>query len=538
MKKYALCMVLLTGLLGLTQSPPAVADDVSARLVFGSFKSVQNATNWANRLSMRLNVPVQAESFERGEGTWYRVVSEPLQPDELAALARNAAAQQLQYWRLLGSEPITTEPQGVLRVNPQSPPQNLLPSRPAETVSKAASIPVRREESDVEQILDADLTLQTQTFFESGLDGQSKYHPSASLQFDYYRSWDDGRQSFTAAPFFVYDYQDSDRTHFDLREFFWTRVGERWDLHVGFKQVFWGVTEFNHLVDIVNQTDLVDNIDQEEKLGQPMVHLSLIRNWGIIDFHLLTGFRERTFAGSSGRLRRALEVDTGSADYESGAEDRRIDGVIRWSHHLGPLEFGIYQFSGTSRDPLFNLLQKPSGEYYLKPYYPVIDQTGFDGQMILGDWAWKLEAINRSGFGDRYSAVTGGFERTLVGVLGTRTDLGLIAEYMWDERDDDALETLFEHDLALGTRWQLNDMADTQALLGLIWDTQTNEYIFSLEASRRLGDTWTLLLEGRVFGGANAPGPNEPITELLDPDNKLGPLVRDDYLQLEFTRYF
>jgi hypothetical protein len=231
-------------------------------------------------------------------------------------------------------------------------------------------------------------------------------------------------------------------------------------------------------------------------------------------------------------------VDTGSADYESGAQQNRIDGAVRWSHSFGPLEFGLYHFSGTSREPEFQLLQKSNGDYYLKPYYPVIDQTGFDGQMIFGDWAWKLEAISRSGFGDRYAAVTGGFEKTLVGVFGGRTDLGLIAEYMWDQRDDDAFTVLFEHDLALGTRWQLNDVADTQALLGVIWDVQTNETIFSIEASRRMGDAWTLLVEGRTFAGANAPGPDAPLSELLDSDNKLGPLMRDDYLQLEFTRYF
>ncbi|MDD7885073.1 hypothetical protein [Flavivirga sp. 57AJ16] len=36
------------------------------------------------------------------------------------------------------------------------------------------------------------------------------------------------------------------------------------------------MTESNHLVDIINQTDAVETFDGEEKLGQPMVQLS----WG------------------------------------------------------------------------------------------------------------------------------------------------------------------------------------------------------------------------------------------------------------------
>ena len=81
-------------------------------------------------------------------------------------------------------------------------------------------------------------------------------------------------------------------------------------------------------------------------------------------------------------------------------------------------------------------------------------------------------------------------------------------------------------------------MANTQALLGLIWDVESHEYIVKLEASRRLGDTWTLLVEGRAFGGANSPDPDDSPDDLLDPENKLGPVMRDDFLQLEITRYF
>ncbi len=388
---------------------------------------------------------------------------------------------------------------------------------------------------DVVDLLDIDIGVQSRTFFETGLDGQSRFHPSMSIQADYYRSWDDGRQSFTATPFYRYDAQDSARTNFDLRELYWTRMGDGWEAHVGVKQVFWGVTEFNHLVDIVNQTDLVDSVDQEAKLGQPMLHLSLVRDWGILDFHVLTGFRERTFAGRDGRPRRSVEVDTDGATYASGAEELRMDGVVRYSHTVGPLEYGLYHFSGTSRDPQFDLLQRDNGDFFLRPHYPVIDQTGLDVQAIIGAWAWKLEAISRSGFGNRYGAVNAGFERTLVGVLGTRTDLGLVAEYLWDERDDRAFNTVFEHDLALGTRWRLNDVGDTEALLGVIWDVETDETIVRLEASRRLGDTWTLLVEGRAFAGADEPEPGVPD---FDPDNKLGQFQRDDFLQLELTRYF
>ena len=49
-----------------------------------------------------------------------------------------------------------------------------------------------------------------------------------------------------------------------LREAHWLHDKGAWDLLIGVGKVFWGVTESRHLVDIVNQTDLVENPDQEE----------------------------------------------------------------------------------------------------------------------------------------------------------------------------------------------------------------------------------------------------------------------------------
>ena len=77
----------------------------------------------------------------------------------------------------------------------------------------------------------------------------------------------------------------------------WSYKGTEIELLVGINKVFWGVTESVHLVDIVNQTDLVEDLDQEDKLGQPMVNLALQHDWGLLNIYLLPYFRERTFPG-------------------------------------------------------------------------------------------------------------------------------------------------------------------------------------------------------------------------------------------------
>ena len=384
-----------------------------------------------------------------------------------------------------------------------------------------------------EQTLDFDVAGQARSFVREGIDGQSRFHPSLRARLEYQRSWADERNAVKLTPYYRYDAEDSARTQFDLREAFFSRVGDSFDVHVGVKQVFWGVTEFSHVVDIVNQTDLASNLDGEDKLGQPMVHLSTVRGFGVLDLYVLTGFRERTFPGVDGRPRYYIPIDPDLATFESGAGAGRIDAAVRWSQTFGPVDIGLAHFSGTSRDPLFDPVELPAGDVVLRPHYPVIEQSGIDLQASTGDWAWKLEAILRSGFGDRYYAFNAGFERTLVGVLGSRADLGIVVEYLYDDRQDEAFDNLFEHDIALGMRWQLNNIGDTQALIGFIWDHRRDESVVSIEASHRLGETWTLGLEGRAFAGARID-PGRP----FDPGNKMGSIVDDDYVQLELTKYF
>ena len=75
--------------------------------------------------------------------------------------------------------------------------------------------------------------------------------------------------------------------------------------------------ESRHRVDYINQTDGVEDVDGEDKLGQPMLNLGLQRDWGDLNFFYLPYFRERTFPGTKGRLRAPLVVDTDRARYEA-----------------------------------------------------------------------------------------------------------------------------------------------------------------------------------------------------------------------------
>jgi hypothetical protein len=120
--------------------------------------------------------------------------------------------------------------------------------------------------------------------------GQSDQSASFALQPEYYHEFE-SRSSFTFVPFLRVDSGDQERTHFDIRELTYLWLQEDYELRVGVRKGFFGTTEILHLVDIINQNDQVENIDTEDKLGQPMVNVSFFREWGTIDIFMMPFFR-------------------------------------------------------------------------------------------------------------------------------------------------------------------------------------------------------------------------------------------------------
>jgi hypothetical protein len=333
---------------------------------------------------------------------------------------------------------------------------------------------------------------------------------------------EEGRHQITLAPFLRLDAEDDERTHFDLREAYWRFVWSDWELLAGVNKVFWGVAESRHLVDVINQTDALEDIDNEDKLGQPMVQLSLQRGWGRLEGFALLGFRERTFPGPDGRLRTPRPVDTDDPVYESGAEDERIDGALRYSHYFGDWDLGIHAFHGTGREPGF--LLSADGRRWI-PFYEVIHQLGIDVQYTREAWLWKLEAIGREGQGDTFGAGVAGFEYTFYQVGDSAADVGLLVEYLVDDRDATAPPTAFDDDVFVGSRLAFNDAQDTQILAGAIVDRHDGSTAAFIEAERRLGESYKLELESRWFLD-------------VDPGDTLAPLDRDSFVTLRLSRYF
>lgn len=394
--------------------------------------------------------------------------------------------------------------------------------------------------------------------------------------------WADGRNRIEGEFLQRIDTSDDARTHGDVRSLYYQRIEENWEASIGARRVYWGVTESRQLVDILNQADFVEDLDAEQKLGQPMLTLGLSPGFGSVELFLLPYQRARTWPSVGGHPRIPFPVDAASARYEHRRGQRHLDRAARLQLRFGPLDLNFNVFDGTAREPdllpclrqgsdfegtsdgpncdiasgfrepaqplpdvLFNLLQTlgllPSDEalqqqfieaqtpavlanLVLVPEYARLRQVGIDSQFIAGSWALKLETLLREQGGERTAAAVGGFEYALPTFFNTGWDVSLLAEYLFDERRT-LINSRADNDVFLATRLGLNDIAGTQVLAGFFFDRSGKDHLVQIEASRRFGADWRASLTFRHFEQV----PGDTFTGFLDDE---------DMIRVTVERYF
>lgn len=380
--------------------------------------------------------------------------------------------------------------------------------------------------AEVEYQLDGNIELETRLFTNaSGHDGRDDPNLSGSIDPIFIMLWNRGQHTVTINPYYRWDMNDGERSHFDIRQASWIGAFGNWEFHVGFDKVFWGVTESAHLVDIINQDDGVEDVDGEDKLGQPLVSASYWSDYGTLTMFLMPYFRERTFVGSNGRPRGPLTVDTDRPIFESGNNNWHPDWAVRYQNSFGVFDVAASYFSGFNRAPDFVPDISNEGETVLRPSYGIIRQVGLEVQATVDAWLFKFEGINVNGKSkDAYQAFAAGLEYTFYQSFGTGGDIGVITEYLWDSRGSLG-PSPSESDVFVGLRWEGNDVKTTRVLSGIIFDLDTSSRVFFVEASRRIGDRWRITLDGRFFLSVPTHDP-------------LFSVRRDDFIQLRLVRFF
>ncbi len=413
---------------------------------------------------------------------------------------------------------------------------------------------------------------------EGSLDEQKDVFGSLAIRPEYYWRSENKNHKVKTKLFYRATEPNGSRTHGDVREFNYRFSRGGWYLTAGVDTVFWGVTESAHLVDIINQTDNLDSISGEEKLGQPMIAVGIEKDFGNIDAYVLPYFRTREFPSGPERYQIALgdqtpEIDSDANFYESDDEENNIDFALRWYKSFDQFDLGLSYFNGTSRDPLpviLNLLESFGQDDNGKPtlnvdsigsFYEQKQQLGLEFQYLYDDWIIKLEAAHQVMDSGDYSEAAFGFEYTFSDMSPWGQDVGILIEYLWNDReqvnllpytfeanselsDDDrqfitdiangsdespSVEGYYlspmQNDLFIGARFSLNDIAGTEFLAGVIYDLDDDTTSVSFEGSTRIGDSLRLTANVYFFN------------QVFE-DNPFKPIENDDLIELKAEYFF
>lgn len=388
-------------------------------------------------------------------------------------------------------------------------------------------------EKKVSYDFSASLSSDYRFFLKEGLyDQQKQHYVSLAFEPEFDIEWDKGNQQIVSHFFARVNTHDQERTSWDIRELYYLYLKDNWELSIGLKKIYWGVTESAHIIDVINQTDQVQSFDGEEKLGQPLIQFTFTKNWGTIDLFALPYHRRRTFPGEKGRLRFPFEIDNDEAAYESDSKRWHPGAAFRYSHYFSIFDVGLTYFYGNSREPQGIVLFTddfglPIGK--TQAYYEPIHQIGIDLQATHGAVLWKFEGIYRRqkesiNFDNDIFNFDAGFEYTFSNIANKGIDIGILGEYIYDNRGELAFSGL-DNDIFVGSRLAFNDTQDSQILAGGLIDLEQSGKILSIEASRRFFQSWTAELEFRWLLDI------EPV--------EIAYAFRDDsFFQFTLARYF
>ena len=375
---------------------------------------------------------------------------------------------------------------------------------------------------------EAEITFGSWLFPEEPLyEGQKHNNYSIAFEPEIYSEWAEG-DNLVFRPFFLFDNQDNNRSHIDIREALYSWYGDDWEASIGVGQIFWGVTESKNLVDIINQFDAAYDPLFKTKLGQPLVNYTLIRDSGYYELFILPYFRERTSPGKKGRLRLDPEFTKGSTKYEGGSK-WTPEAAVRWSNSFGEYDFSVHSFLGYSRSPSVDILLV-DGKLQFEPNYQRVRQIGGTLQKASGATIYKLEWLAKDGQKDinfrrgGYFATVLGFEHTLYSSIGDNGDLGFLMEYNFDSRHARSTDTM-QDDIFVAARLTLNDSKNTEMLFASILDLDGDGQIYQLDFGRRINDSLTFGVQGAIYQNGRL-GSNLYI------------LRQDSWLEINFKQYF
>ena len=360
-----------------------------------------------------------------------------------------------------------------------------------------------------------------------------------------------GRFEEKARGFGRLDVFDPERTTL-VGEEIWAQVqGERLRLRVGMDIVTWTALEAFHPVDVINARNLDSDLENLEKIGEPMAALQVQPFEGttltamFMPVYMETLFpspRSRlNFAAPGVDLRDARQLLDRNGNLTGG--DFGPQGAVQVRQVIRSADLTLHALENMDRLEPLVLVNPTTGNITL--LFQTVRQVGGTYQQVFGPVIAKLEAAHRwfvppsaattAVIGPvpnlNHGIVAGGLEYGLSFSNGSQatffvegiTVLGLT------EAERRAL-TPFQRDVFAGSRFAFNDEASKELLLAAIVDLdQRGEYLVNASYRQRIGETWTASVGLRLLQAPPVPPMQGTGLELIG---------RGDHVRFSLMRHF
>jgi hypothetical protein len=346
------------------------------------------------------------------------------------------------------------------------------------------------------------------------------------------------------------DQYDELRSTLAWEEAFLQASTERVRLRVGMDIVNWTATEAFHPADVINARNLDSDLENLEKLGEPMVAL-LVRPFEetSLTFLAMPYRTEPIFASPRSRLSIAppgfnlrglrLMVDRSGHVTEDAWGPQ---AAIMLRQVIGPADLTVHALEHMDRSQPLVRLHPNAGPFLV---YQTVRQLGGTYQHAVGALLIKVEGAYRHFVRPKeplpgapltpvvlvpnHGQVAVGLEYGLTHEGGPESTFLLEGQTLLGVASEEARAALsvFQRDVLFGYRFALNDESGKELLLAAIFDTErAGEALFNLTYQQRLGETWVVRAGLRIFQA--------------DADNfgPIGILRNADHVRLTIVRHF
>jgi len=315
--------------------------------------------------------------------------------------------------------------------------------------------------------------------------------------------------------------------------------------------VNWTALEAFHPVDVINARNLDSDLENLEKIGEPMAALQVqpFENTSVTAMFMPV-YMETLFPSPRSRLnfgppgtdlrnaRRLLDRNGALTDRDFGPQ-----GAVQVRQVIKSADLTLHVLENMDRLEPIVLVDPATGNISL--LFQTVQQIGGTYQQVFGPLIAKLEGAYRRFIppnesvvaligplpNQTHGIVAAGLEYGLSHANGSQSTFLLEGETVLglSEPERRAL-TPFQRDVCAVFRFARNDEASKEVLLATIVDLdQWGEYLVSGTYRQRIGETWTINVGLRIYQAQAVPPLQATGLELLR---------NADHVRFSLMRYF